>query len=104
MDDAAGASFGSGGMAASVGVGRICGAGGHRSAALFVGSGEGVWQSCISTEDVIDTSGWSERADLSFDGLSDEGEAAPAGAKVAGAVSILLWLGVVAAGRFIGFT
>lgn len=34
----------------------------------------------------------------------DEGEAAPAGAKVAGAVSILLWLGVVAAGRFIGFT
>jgi len=27
----------------------------------------------------------------------------PAGAKVAGFVSILLWIGIVAAGRFIGF-
>jgi hypothetical protein len=27
----------------------------------------------------------------------------PVGAKVAGGVSILLWVGIVAAGRFIGF-
>ena len=33
----------------------------------------------------------------------DESEALPVGAKVAGVVSILLWIGVVAAGRFIGF-
>ncbi len=34
----------------------------------------------------------------------DGGEAVPVGAKVAACVSILLWVGVVAAGRFIGFT
>lgn len=33
----------------------------------------------------------------------DESSVLPAGAKVAGLVSILLWAGVVAAGRFIGF-
>ena len=33
----------------------------------------------------------------------DEGDALPVGAKIAGALSILLWVGVVAAGRFIGF-
>jgi len=33
----------------------------------------------------------------------DESSTTPAGAKVSGAISILLWLGVVAAGRFIGF-
>jgi hypothetical protein len=33
----------------------------------------------------------------------DEGGVLPAGAKVAGLVSLLLWTGVVAAGRFIGF-
>jgi len=33
----------------------------------------------------------------------DAGAALPAKAKVAGGVSILLWIGVVAAGRFIGF-
>jgi hypothetical protein len=33
----------------------------------------------------------------------DESAELPAGAKVAGLVSIVLWVGVVAAGRFIGF-
>jgi hypothetical protein len=33
----------------------------------------------------------------------DDSEVSPVGAKVAGFVSILLWVGVVAAGRFIGF-
>jgi hypothetical protein len=33
----------------------------------------------------------------------DDSSVLPAGAKVAGFVSILLWVGVVAAGRFIGF-
>ncbi len=33
----------------------------------------------------------------------DEGGVLPVGAKVAGAISILIWVGVVAAGRFIGF-
>jgi hypothetical protein len=33
----------------------------------------------------------------------DDGAVLPVGAKVAGLVSILLWIGVVAAGRFIGF-
>jgi hypothetical protein len=33
----------------------------------------------------------------------DDSEALPAGAKLAGFVSILLWVGIVAAGRFIGF-
>jgi hypothetical protein len=33
----------------------------------------------------------------------DEGAAMPAKAKFAGGVSILIWIGVVAAGRFIGF-
>jgi len=33
----------------------------------------------------------------------DEGDALPVGAKVSGFVSILLWVGIVAAGRFIGF-
>ena len=33
----------------------------------------------------------------------DEGEVLPVGAKVSGLVSILLWVGIVAAGRFIGF-
>lgn len=33
----------------------------------------------------------------------DESKVLPAGAKVAGFVSILLWIGIVAAGRFIGF-
>jgi hypothetical protein len=33
----------------------------------------------------------------------DEGRALPLGAKVAGFVSILLWVGIVTAGRFIGF-
>jgi hypothetical protein len=33
----------------------------------------------------------------------DDSEVLPAGAKVAGFVSILLWIGIVAAGRFIGF-
>lgn len=34
----------------------------------------------------------------------DESAVLPVGAKVAGLVSILIWIGVVAAGRFIGFT
>jgi hypothetical protein len=33
----------------------------------------------------------------------DDSEVLPAGAKAAGLVSILLWIGIVAAGRFIGF-
>jgi Family of unknown function (DUF6644) len=33
----------------------------------------------------------------------DESGVLPVGAKVAGGVSILLWVGIVAAGRFIGF-
>lgn len=33
----------------------------------------------------------------------DDSEALPAGAKIAGFFSILLWIGIVAAGRFIGF-
>ena len=33
----------------------------------------------------------------------DDSEVLPAGAKAAGCLSILLWIGVVAAGRFIGF-
>ncbi len=33
----------------------------------------------------------------------DEGRTLPMGAKLAGVTSILLWIGVVAAGRFIGF-
>ena len=33
----------------------------------------------------------------------DDTEAMPAGAKLAGFISILLWVGIVAAGRFIGF-
>jgi hypothetical protein len=33
----------------------------------------------------------------------DDSRRLPLGAKVAGAVSILIWAGVVAAGRFIGF-
>jgi hypothetical protein len=33
----------------------------------------------------------------------DDSEALPAGAKIAGFFSILLWVGIVAAGRFIGF-
>jgi hypothetical protein len=33
----------------------------------------------------------------------DDSELLPAGAKVAGFVSIVLWVGIVAAGRFIGF-
>jgi hypothetical protein len=33
----------------------------------------------------------------------DENDALPIGAKVSGLVSILLWVGIVAAGRFIGF-
>jgi hypothetical protein len=33
----------------------------------------------------------------------DDSGVSPAGAKVAGFVSILLWIGIVAAGRFIGF-
>jgi hypothetical protein len=33
----------------------------------------------------------------------DDSEVTPAGAKVAGFISILLWVGIVAAGRFIGF-
>ena len=33
----------------------------------------------------------------------DEGEVLPMGAKVSGLVSLLLWVGIVAAGRFIGF-
>lgn len=33
----------------------------------------------------------------------DNTTATPLGAKIAGAVSILLWIGIVAAGRFIGF-
>ncbi|MGB8322128.1 MAG: DUF6644 family protein, partial [Candidatus Acidiferrum sp.] len=33
----------------------------------------------------------------------DESGALPVGAKVTGGVSILLWVGIVAAGRFIGF-
>jgi hypothetical protein len=33
----------------------------------------------------------------------DESAVPPLGAKVAGAVSIVLWIGIVAAGRFIGF-
>jgi len=33
----------------------------------------------------------------------DESAALPVGAKIAGIVSILIWIGVVAAGRFIGF-
>jgi len=33
----------------------------------------------------------------------DDSGVLPAGAKVAGFVSILLWIGIVAAGRFIGF-
>jgi uncharacterized membrane protein len=33
----------------------------------------------------------------------DEGKVLPAKAKIAGLVSILIWIGVVAAGRFIGF-
>ncbi|HUE54916.1 MAG TPA: DUF6644 family protein [Candidatus Udaeobacter sp.] len=37
------------------------------------------------------------------DVASWEGGVLPAGAKVAGFVSILLWIGIVAAGRFIGF-
>jgi len=36
-------------------------------------------------------------------GAWDEGRALPWGAKLAGASSILIWVGVVAAGRFIGF-
>ena len=33
----------------------------------------------------------------------DEGDALPMGARIAGLISILIWVGVVAAGRFIGF-
>jgi hypothetical protein len=33
----------------------------------------------------------------------DDSSILPAGAKVAGFVSMLLWIGIVAAGRFIGF-
>ena len=33
----------------------------------------------------------------------DDSQVMPAGAKVAGFISILLWIGIVAAGRFIGF-
>ena len=33
----------------------------------------------------------------------DEGEVLPIGAKVSGLVSLLLWVGIIAAGRFIGF-
>lgn len=33
----------------------------------------------------------------------DEGAATPISAKLSGAISLLLWIGVVAAGRFIGF-
>ena len=33
----------------------------------------------------------------------DDSPVLPVGAKVAGSISILLWLGIVAAGRFIGF-
>jgi len=33
----------------------------------------------------------------------DEGEVLPIGAKVSGLVSLSLWVGIVAAGRFIGF-
>jgi hypothetical protein len=33
----------------------------------------------------------------------DQGEVLPVGAKISGFLSILLWIGVVAAGRFIGF-
>lgn len=33
----------------------------------------------------------------------DDTELIPCGAKVAGFISILLWIGIVAAGRFIGF-
>jgi uncharacterized membrane protein len=33
----------------------------------------------------------------------DDSQVMPAGAKVAGCISILLWIGIVAAGRFIGF-
>jgi hypothetical protein len=33
----------------------------------------------------------------------DQGEVLPVGAKISGLLSILLWIGVVAAGRFIGF-
>jgi hypothetical protein len=36
-------------------------------------------------------------------GKWDESGPLPAGAKVAGFISILLWIGIVAAGRFIGF-
>jgi hypothetical protein len=34
----------------------------------------------------------------------DEAQRTPAGARLAGAASLVLWIGVVAAGRFIGFT
>lgn len=33
----------------------------------------------------------------------DEGDTLPLGARAAGLISILIWIGVVAAGRFIGF-
>lgn len=33
----------------------------------------------------------------------DDSQVMPAGARVAGCISILLWIGIVAAGRFIGF-
>ena len=33
----------------------------------------------------------------------DDGDAIPGGAKIAGVCSVLLWLGIIAAGRFIGF-
>ena len=33
----------------------------------------------------------------------DDGEVLPIGAKVSGLVSLLLWVGIIAAGRFIGF-
>ena len=33
----------------------------------------------------------------------DDGRSLPVGARIAGLISILLWIGVVAAGRWIGF-
>jgi hypothetical protein len=36
-------------------------------------------------------------------GTWDDGKVLPLGAKIAGFISILLWVGIVAAGRFIGF-
>jgi hypothetical protein len=36
-------------------------------------------------------------------GAAGENSTSPVGVKIAGAISLLLWIGVVAAGRWIGF-